>query len=836
MSQDLAEYQDIIEQLKPMINEPEFNQVLAQVASNVPKQKRFLIKMELKRLARPCLRLIDLRGQVAGDCREYEYDSKVHYLDDTAIDVFEKQVRLFGEYTMGVYEAVKNTENNYRVIYQKQRQLAAQEEDRSENNQNPHHAPLVQFGSYAKRVQERMNYSVHVEMFTEMNKSIQATTVDISVSGLKVKLNNEHLFKVGERLIIQFRGLEGEYTLDKKNGVAYTIVNIETSKKEQRLCMSRNPEFSTHAFEEFLQRFIHGNKRRYKVNMDNTFDAIRLKTYEQYFTPNFSSVPLFIEKVEGVYKPKFALINDSNKEPLYYWSDEQFELKIGYLLTHERIEHLLMQPNSHQETIVFAFNHVKNEKVYFYSATQDELFKRPELMRVFLAYGGRKASWRVYKLQITDMDLKQTHLPLSLPDGISDAVKRQNQPPAPRLLARIKHVSNIALLTDITDEIGIQSYERLPIKREEIAALKVFGHPRNKSPVPVKMFRFKYHNQRKETRYQLRSKVLINMEDVTLDGVCEDVSVRGLKVELGDYFPGNENDLIKLSFPVLQKVTKKYELINLPYKVKGMSYDRNVLHLQAVVDSLNTTAQRFFDELIRNNRSKLKAYKEEEEIPGIGTALRNLYARNVINTAFFIKKEGVEFILDAVATNADQTRLTNLLSFNVEPGFYNLHFLYSTNGVELDFIQYTLKKIKTNNKPVMREVFVAFDPSKNEINDAIKSRFSDQFHDDKERKEFIAQAMAGGQFIAIKIFLARAGRPDTEQLQSEISYVGMYAIHRAKVLEEQLWNIIGVGDLIDVTDEVMIRHQFSQKHLLANHELPVAHKVQKTQVEQLLKA
>ena len=57
MSQDLKQYADIIEQLKPMVNEPEFNQVLLQTASDVPKEKRFLIKMEVKRLAKPCMRM-----------------------------------------------------------------------------------------------------------------------------------------------------------------------------------------------------------------------------------------------------------------------------------------------------------------------------------------------------------------------------------------------------------------------------------------------------------------------------------------------------------------------------------------------------------------------------------------------------------------------------------------------------------------------------------------------------------------------------------------------------------------------------------------------------------
>ncbi|MFT6992863.1 MAG: hypothetical protein ACJASL_004864, partial [Paraglaciecola sp.] len=159
MSQDLEEYHDIIEELKPMINEPEFNQVLNQVASEISKQKRFLLKMELMRLARPCIRLIDLRGLVDGKCKLYKHQGKEHSLDDVAIETFERQVRIFGEYTIGVYEAVTNTENNFRVMHKKEQQAAKKKKSspvvsqpKTENFQ----APLIKFGTFAQRGEERM--------------------------------------------------------------------------------------------------------------------------------------------------------------------------------------------------------------------------------------------------------------------------------------------------------------------------------------------------------------------------------------------------------------------------------------------------------------------------------------------------------------------------------------------------------------------------------------------------------------------------------------------------------------------------------------------------------
>ncbi|MDU0354808.1 PilZ domain-containing protein [Paraglaciecola aquimarina] len=542
MSQDLEEYHDFIEELKPMINEPEFNQVLNQVASSIPKQKRFLLKMELKRLARPCIRLIDLRGLVDGQCRPYIHENKQHYLDDVAIDTFEKQVRIFGEYTIGVYEATTNTDNNYRVMHKKEQLSAGKQKKtpsklklKSEN----YIAPLVQFGSFTQREEERMNFSVVIEIFTAQNKSLQANTIDISVNGLKVRAGKEHLFKVGERITVQFRGLEKEYALNKRQGVSYTISIVEQSHDAQKLYLKRIDDTPYPSFDKFLKQFIHGNKRRYKVNLDNTLMAIKNKTYEQYYIPNFSSIPVYIDKVGEEYVPKYALANDSNREEIQYWANEIQDLKIGYILTTERIKQALALPKGQQELFIFVFNHIKNEKVYFYSASYAELEVKPELKSLFLGYGSRKVSWRVYKLQLTDMDPKQSFRPLSISNSINDSVKRQNQKPSPRLMSRLKNLKHIAVLTNITDDVSTEQYQKHKIKRDQLAQLKIFGHPRNKPPALVTVYRFKYYNQRRETRFLLRTAVQIKIGLQVFEGHTEDFSTKGLRlrVEVGKHFP-----------------------------------------------------------------------------------------------------------------------------------------------------------------------------------------------------------------------------------------------------------------------------------------------------------
>lgn len=428
MSQDLKQYADIIEQLKPMVEEPEFNQVLLQIASDVPKEKRFLIKMEVKRLAKPCMRIIDLRGNVDGKCNKYVHEGRTHYMDDVAIDKFEEQLRVFGRYTYGVYEAVQNTENNFRLMREKELQQERVDKEHPELKRRSavleqFKVPTVNLLDYQQRTTERMNFAVAVEIFNSAHQSVRGLSVDISLEGLQVKLAKEVIFNVGETLFIYFRGLENEFALDTKNGIAYKLVKIIAKNDANYLALQRDSDFPNVVFERFLENFIHGNKRRYKVNMNNTIEAITSKICEQYFSPRSPTLPVFVDDISGTLVPRFAMMNEVNRETLQYWQDEENVCRLNFLLTPERLTRLLGKSNEARESFVFSFTHLQNDKVYFYSASYEELLQKEVLTRVFLGFGSKKASWRVFKITLTNMSPEQAHIPLSIPDSVGSKVK-----------------------------------------------------------------------------------------------------------------------------------------------------------------------------------------------------------------------------------------------------------------------------------------------------------------------------------------------------------------------------------------------------------------------------
>ncbi|AGP78590.1 type IV pilus assembly PilZ [Alteromonas mediterranea 615] len=831
MSQDLKQYADIIEQLKPMVNEPEFNQVLLQTAADVPKEKRFLIKMEVKRLAKPCMRTIDLRGHVDGKCKKYVHEGRSHYMDDLAVDKFEEQIRVFGRYTYGVYEAVQNTENNFRLIREKE---LAQERAHKENPTAKKRSavleqfkvPTVNLLDYRQRNTERMNFAVAVEVFNNTGQAMRGLSVDISLEGLQIKLAKDAFFKTGETLFIFFRGLENEFAMDKKNGIAYKLVKIITKNDVNYLALQRDKDCPSPAFDKFLESFIHGNKRRYKVNMSNTIEAITSKTCEQYFSPRSPTLPVYIDVINKTLVPRFAMVNEVNRETVQYWQDEEENCRLNFLLTQERLMRLLNKSDEVREIFVFSFTHLHSDKVYFYSASFEELLQKDILLKVFLGFGSKKASWRVFKITLTDMVPEQAHIPLSIPDSVGSKVKKLNTPPSARLMSKLKNLRYLAHVTDVTSVTGQETYNEFTFNRENLSHLRVFGHPRNRAPSNIHLVRFKYEEQRIESRYQLRTQIeaRFNNEDAVHKGVSEDISVHGLglRVELNKEYKGSLEGRIEVAFPRLQEIANAFDVMHLQYEIIYHNVEKNILHLKTMPGEEGKSARAFFEELIKKNKANLKVDNDEEEVPGIGQALRCINARNATSLSFLMSKEGVRYTPQACIVGKQDERITTLTTQYAEQGKVNLEFLFRDRKQDSPFVQSGIKAVKLENMPLRQELFISFDASQKEPRMAIIPRYSDKFESNEQRRAFIREAMVRGQFIAIHVMLTTTGKPDMSMLQTEINYVTMYAMHRARELEKKMWSIAACSHLVDVTDEVLIRYGFTMEDITANKTLKSA--------------
>lgn len=816
MDKVLEEYSEVVDKLKAYVNKPNFAQMVTKHAVGVPKQKVFLIKMELKRLAQPTKKPVDLRGKVDGECKPFEYEGVTHFLDDYAKKIFAEQTMAFGGYTLGVWEEVNNAENTFKQQYRKEKEaiLKSKEEPEEkpeefvETKKDEHKVKSILFSHVISRKEERMNFAIAVEIISEDGKKIKATTMDISVGGMRVKCDEDVTFFKEKKYGAFLRGLETEYALDRKTAIPFQVMRIEKEGNEQRINFKRDIENSSSTVNNFLQKFIHGYKRRYKINLENTEEAVIAKIYEQYYTPYMESMPVFMGIRQGKLLPKYLLTNNVNKDFAEYWTDEAEQVRLESLLSASRIKRAMKQETS--EFLVYCFKQIKQNKVFFCSATLDELNITPTLRTSYFALGTKRESWRVFKVQISDVHPQQAHAPLTIPESVSEKVKKLNAPPAPRVMADINTLKFVALVTDVTTQEGIDQFKHVTPAKSDVARVSKLIHPRQPLPSMLTIHPYKYVDNRLEQRYFLSEKVRIEWNDGFYDGKTMDISYTGMMVEMEDEFPARRGALIKVTLPGLQSMTTKYTLDRMNYQLVNLSEHGTRLHLKVLENKDKEVkphhGKLFFNDLIRQNREVLEA-KSTEDTSNYSKALRNIFAANIFNMALFYSKDGIHLKHDVMVCGDVPNKIWPLFTHGeLERGEFNILPLFGDENVHANWLTRLVRELKSGDKPKEHEVYIGFNP-KLEDTDAFTVKADVDFAMVEQKISFVKDIINNPeqQFFAVKLFFVKVGKPDPANISAELNYIKVYAPHKAQSMQNHVWQIMSFVDIIDITDEVKVR-------------------------------
>lgn len=809
MTEDtLLKYESLVDELKSYLGNAKFDTIFKSKTAGLTKPEQFLIKMEMSRLSQPIARFIDLRGQVTGQVKPYEYEGKQHFMDETAIAVFEQAIERHGGYTLAVYEAVMNTDNNHRVMQKKAAEQAKQPELHNEQKLD---CQVIKFASYESRREERMNYSIKITVELNKDNTIAATTSDISLSGAKIKLSPRYQVKKGQLLGLRLVGLEQDFELGLKNGIQYEVVAVEKISAEfNHIRLKRTFIENNAKFDEFLESFIHGNKRRYKVNLDNTLDAVVSKGYEQYYIPRVTSLFTFFSLQNDKLYPSLVLTTENNIFIQRYFCDERKLSCLYTILNQQRLSQLLSNPAPVKEEYLYTFTHVVAGKVYYYSATRTELTAEPQLSALFFGFGSQKESWQCFKVQLMPSHPEDSFIPLSLPNTAGKDIEKLNKPPTPRVQGMIKDVKYLVILTAVGTDVERAHYQSFSYDKSIVNQLKHFGHGKHKTPPKLETVDLEYVNLRSHKRYLYKTDVVLTTQDEqTHTAHSRDFSVMGLQIECDQPVTFQKGEVVELSLPELQKITKKHTLSKLKYEVMAVSKSFTTINLKAlrIVDNPHEGVK-FFTQLIENNKDKLKVSEEAPKVPGLSTALRNMVTKSVCQFPFYLHKEAAHFKTGAIGQGLYPSPLHIILQ--------NYGLLNNTTSIDAflspeqlnGVITPLIKDRSRQDPPLPFTLFIRFDPKKPTIKDAIKSKCS-AGEDYAPQLLFLKKGLKSELIFIMRIYISRTGRPDTDYLSNELKYVSQYALHKAKDLEEALWAVTGVGDMVDVTDETLSHLDFT---------------------------
>ena len=550
MTKDFSKYQAIIDEFRGKVLADNFEARFANSAQAVPKTERFLLKMELKRLATPCTRLIDLRGHVDGECRAFEHDGRTHFLDDLAIKVYEEAYSKYGSYSFGVYEAVMNTENNFRVIYQKEKAnivngntVNAEPAKVFEKTQYP--AELFSFGPFFDRRDERMNFAISVQVSLDENNAAEGTTSDISVNGCKFRFNKAQELSHRQLVQIRFTGLEGDFQFGKNEAFTYEIRNIQEIDGIQLVGAQRvyTSDESRDGFKQFLTGFIQGNKRRYKINLDNTITAVQARTLEQFALPKSNELPIFLSDNGQSVLPRYALTCHNNQRVFQYWQDESRQSTLNFLVTADRVMRLKKSVADGETLLVYSFIHSSHGKAYFYTADNIQLKDDPDFARQFLGFASNKDSFAIHQLQLLPVVESRAHSPLTLSNNISARDQHLNLPVAEDVKVILSQLTNIVVANRLELTPMLAFYQALAYDNINTSKLKNFGHKRLIEPLLMDEVGINFNNQRTEPRFQYKTEAIVGIDGVTWTGVSKDFSMSGLKIELNKASVLNRGDV-----------------------------------------------------------------------------------------------------------------------------------------------------------------------------------------------------------------------------------------------------------------------------------------------------
>ena len=817
MTEDvLLKYESLVDELKSYLGNAKFDTIFKSKTAGLTKPEQFLIKMEMTRLSQPIARFIDLRGQVTGQVKPYEYDGKQHFMDENAIAVFEKAIENHGGYTLAVYEAVMNTDNNHRVM---QKMVAQQTQQPESQNERRLDCQVIKFASYESRCEERMNYSIKITVELNADSIITATTSDISLSGAKIKLASQYEVKRGQLLGLRLVGLEQDFELGLKNGIQYEVVAIEKISPEfNHVRLKRTFIENNATFDEFLKSFIHGNKRRYKVNLDNTLDAVISKGYEQYYIPRVTSLFIFLSLQNDKLVPNLALTTENNIFIQRYFCDERKLSCLYTIFNQQRLNQLLSNPAQVKEEYLYTFTHLVAGKIYYYSATRSELAAEPELSALFFGFGSQKDSWQCFKVQLMPSHPEDSFIPLSLPNTAGKDIEKLNKPPSPRVQGMLKDIKYLLVLTAVGTAAEQANYQRFSYDKDLVNQLKGFGHGKHKAPPRLEAIDLEYINLRSHKRYLYKTNTQIKTQQgQEYNGHSHDFSVMGLQIEYDRPVTLQQGEIVELSLPELQKITQRHNLTDMQYEIVAVSKSSTTINLKAsrIADTPHE-GMKFFTQLIENNKDKLKVSEETPKIPGLSTALRNMVTKSISQFPFYLHKDAAHFKTGAIGQGLYPSPLHTILqSYGLLNNTTSIDAFLSPKQIN-EIITPQLKDHSRQDPPLPFTLFIRFDPKKSTIEEAVKSQCTAS-DDYTPQQLFLKKGIKAELVFVMRLFISRTGRPDIDYLANELKYVSQYALHKAKHLEEALWSVSGVGDMVDVTEETLSHFELATEQVEQMH-------------------
>ena len=795
----------------------------------------FLKRIEETRLTRPCFQTIDMRGSVAGECRRYAFNDRVHYLDDISFQMFERGLRENnGVYTVGTFESIvggahtlqaqlnarEEAERRRQEIEQRRlertrdavRERARVDGDEEATDVQPvvaENPDLLPLGYFRKRSHPRMQYACKV-VLRRGNIQSSCITRDMSVCGIQVRVKGLTTFLEGQDVVVSFTGFHDKAGGVQVDDIAYKIVRIQGRETESALFLRRKDLDEPAGLSDFLSRFIEENQRRYKLDVEDECQSALSWYYERCHAQSVTQLPMFVENTdEGDLRVQAVAMSEGNTHLARFFCTTVDNYDFSPLCLPERLARL-----ADEGEFVMAMYRRKGEGddcMRLHSAADFEFASQDDFFR-FIRYAASQTEYSIVKVQAGSRPILQASG--KKVDEASQRLQYKSEAQMKVLREQLARLSFVAHIVDMTrkyvevpgagdDVDGLAAWvgaERRTLSNGSVE--QVLDIPREQ--LKTDLVRFGYVERRREDRYLAETRVDIKIGGRSLEGLSKDISTRGIRIQLAEQVAIKPGAPVKVGLVSLQQKKSSANLMDIPYLVVNTlnNDEGTVLMLERVLGSAKEGLKEFFVELITKNQHKLGVDTGDIWSATTSRLYESLLAANTPTIPFFLGRsaEGgshLQFVGVPEGGNA-------LLDFFATDSGHDFRCLNDRRVVTAlyDAVQILMRQQKASREPPAPfelELYVYRELDEETGETFIHAATELDFSTDAGREAYLQQLAEKPEWRCLKIISTFVHALDGKSLDKLVASVREQSKHRAIKLSDLAHSVVGCSEVVDIT-------------------------------------
>jgi len=773
----------------------------------------FLDRMRTRRRKQECVMNVDLRGKVPYECKAVSYRNREFWMDDISHETFKKGIKENnGLFTVGMFEDMFSAAHTYKGMQArkesaadhtseqvKSSELSAEQQQANEELQTfSTDAPapeIIPLGYYERRQEARIQHVIETLVKGDQ-EGMPLKTRDISSHGIQVCAMHPLSFVAGEQVLVDFPTLTDEYGGELLQ-VSYRVLRIEQHHEEYRMCLScdEGQQPARKALNKFVDSILSSAGRRKLDTQDRRITAASMLT-ELHYILSSCAIPIFISADKASGGPvKICTIgsNESNqgKLDLFRLADKKYAFsQMSHPQRVKKLHERALEDGQHDSLMaVYRENSEAAPAILF----DFELADMATWKQFVNDYGSRH-QFHVFKLLLR---------PVSMPESLKilhriERLTEKSIEHAEDVIEMARDIVSMGVLVDISQEVIDWASDGAPVSdqlaNDYVAVIKSLESRVGPDPAII---RFGYVEHRHEDRYIVALETEIGLGKKSIPGSTRDISIQGMSINLKQSLPGgvNRGDVIRVGLPALSKRSKSPDLMNIPYEVCSLDMGKNNLMNLKRMDNAGRAYTDFFKDLIKRNKQRIKVDMEDLVTAGVSRLFASLAAENSATIPLLIYKD-IEAMNTFIRVALPAERSTFVQFFETSPKEYN----FSSLNVSRRLAELSTQLRKGEDAEMIIYMFKKPDNASQQFE--IFSVTNSEFQSDESRKIFFEQALLHDH-CAIKVRVDKAQTPERIEINAMIERLYECSPHQSNKLMNEFNQLYAVGDVVDVTQQVM---------------------------------